>query len=160
MKWNSSLYPIAALIAGFAFSAAAIADDPILPDPKLTPGVALNVTKEEVCTPGYSKNARHVSVQTKRQAYLEYGIKTHKSGDYEVDHLISLELGGSNDIKNLWPQSYKTKPWNAHVKDDLENKLHEMVCAGQISMADAQHAIATNWIDAYKKYVGPEPSNN
>jgi hypothetical protein len=38
-----------------------------------------------------------------------------------VDHLVSLEIGGANTVQNLWPQSYDTTPWNAHVKDKLEN---------------------------------------
>ena len=78
--------------------------------------------------------------------------RQHKPGDYEVDHLISLELGGSNSIKNLWPQSYLTQPWNAHVKDALENELHDEVCSGKVDLATAQHDIATDWIAAYKKY--------
>jgi hypothetical protein len=69
-----------------------------------------------------------------------------------------LELGGSNDITNLWPQSFITKPWNAHVKDTLENKLHELICSKKVPMKTAQQEIATNWIDAYHKYVGPTPS--
>jgi len=75
----------------------------------------------------------------------------------EVDHLISLELGGSNSIKDLWPESFITEPWNAHVKDKLENKLHEMICSGEIDIKAAQHEIAADWIAAYKKYVRPEP---
>ena len=74
-----------------------------------------------------------------------------------VTRLISLELGGSNSIKNLWPESYRTRPWNARVKDRLENKLHELVCSGQLDLQTAQRAIASNWIEAYKKYVGPQP---
>ena len=69
-----------------------------------------------------------------------------------MDHLISLELGGSNSIRNLWPESRRTQPWNAWVKDALENKLHRMVCTGQLDLKVAQHDIATNWIAAYKKY--------
>ena len=84
---------------------------PILPDPKLTPGDVLAVTKSDVCTPGYSGKVRNVPQAVKQQAYQNYGILQHKSGDFEVDHLISLELGGSNSIKNLWPESYLTSPW-------------------------------------------------
>src|SRR5262249_28241155 len=86
-------------------------------------------------------------------AYAAYGITSHQPREYEVDHLISLELGGSNSIKNLWPQSYLTQPYNAHVKDVLENKLHKMVCDGTIDLRTAQREIATNWIEAYRKYV-------
>ena len=62
-------------------------------------------------------------------------------------------IGIQNDIVNLWPQSYNTKPWNAHVKDVLENKLHKMVCTGTITLDDAQRDIAADWIEAYRKYV-------
>ena len=125
---------------------------PLLPDPKMTPGATLSVTRDDICVPGYTKKVRNVPADVKRQVYAEYGITQHKPGDFEVDHLISLELGGSNSIKNLWPQSYLTQPWNAHVKDALENELHDEVCRGQIDLTTAQHDIATDWIAAYKKY--------
>src|SRR5436305_1905025 len=102
---------------------------PLLPDPKLTPGDTLDVTAADICTPGYSKKVRNVPQEVKRQAYAEYGIASHQPGEFEVDHLISLELGGSNSLRNLWPQSYRTQPWNAHVKDAIENELHREVCS-------------------------------
>jgi len=129
------------------------ASPPIRPDPKLTPGDTLPVTAKDVCVPGYSSRVRNVPASVKNQVYREYGIKSHKAGDFEIDHLVSLELGGSNSIKNLWPQSYKTKPYNAHVKDALENRLHALVCSGKMSLGDAQHAIATDWIAEYKFVV-------
>jgi hypothetical protein len=67
-----------------------------------------------------------------------------------------LELGGSNSIKNLWPESHRTSPWNAQV-NRLEGKLHELVCAGQLDLKTAQQAIATDWIESYKFYVSPSP---
>ena len=139
------------LFALFAFSAVvAEADD--LPDPQKTPGDAFPVTKDQICQARYTACVRHVSNPSK--IYKSYGIKSHKPKEYEIDHLISLELGGSNDEKNLWPQSYITEPRNAHVKDFLENKLNELVCSNQISLKDAQHAISTNWIDAFDRYGG------
>jgi len=131
---------------------------PIRPDSRLTPGATLPVTADDICVSGYSSRVRDVPSSVKREAYLEYGITEHAPGDYEIDHLISLELGGSNSLKNLWPQSYRTTPWNAHVKDAVENRLHEMVCAHEIDLATAQHKIATDWIAAYKKYIGDSPS--
>ena len=118
----------------------------------MTPGDTLDVTVQDLCVPGYTQKVRNVPQAVKRQVYAEYGITSHQPGEYEVDHLISLELGGSNSVKNLWPQSYETQPWNAHIKDDLENKLHEMVCTGQLDLKTAQHDIATDWIGTYKKY--------
>jgi hypothetical protein len=125
---------------------------PLLPDPKLTPGATLPVTTDDICVSGYSRLVRDVPSSVKRQAYAEYGIASHQPGEYEVDHLISLELGGSNSIRNLWPQSYRTEPWNARVKDALENELHDRVCSGQLDLKTAQREIAGDWIEAYKKY--------
>ncbi len=125
---------------------------PLLPDSTMTPGATLPVATGDICVSGYSQKVRNVPADVKRQVYAEYGITNHQPGEYEVDHLISLELGGSNSLKNLWPQSYLTQPWNAHVKDKLENELHAEVCSGKVDLPTAQHEIATDWIAAYKKH--------
>src|SRR6516225_8086649 len=130
---------------------------PILPDPKLTPGDTFDVTAEDVCVPGYAKKVRAVPAWLKRQAYAEYGITQHKTGDCEVDHLMPLSLGGSNSSRNLWPQSTKTSPWNSYVKDALERKLQKLVCASQLDLKTAQREIASDWIEAYQKYVRKTP---
>ena len=59
-------------------------------------------------------------------ATLQTMLKPLANGEYEVDHLIPLSIGGSNSIKNPWPESYRTV-WNAHVKDRLEDRLHALV---------------------------------
>jgi hypothetical protein len=123
-----------------------------LPDPRKTPGDTLDVTPQDFCVSGYSSKVRNVPESVKSQAYQEYGITSRQPGEYEVDHLISLELGGSNSIRNLWPESY-TGEWNAHLKDSLENRLHGLVCSGSLDMKTAQQAIATNWIAAYQRYA-------
>ncbi len=133
-------------------SSANPADAAYLPNPKLTPGDALAVTKNDICEPGYSSKVRDVPDSVKNQVYQEYGITSHRPGEYEVDHLISLELGGSNSIKNLWPQSYSGN-WNAHMKDKLENKLHQLVCDGSLDLKTAQGEISGDWITAYQKYL-------
>jgi hypothetical protein len=147
--------------AGAALAAASIthmvhlssSDKIAMPDQIMTPGdVIKGVTAEQICVSGYAHKVRNVPESTKRQVYKNYKITSHKPGEYEVDHLISLELGGSNDIKNLWPQPYNGL-WNAHMKDKLENKLHELVCAGTLSLEDAQHDISTDWVEAYQKYI-------
>jgi hypothetical protein len=130
---------------------------PIVPDPNLTPGNTFDVTVQDLCVPGYTKKVRNVPAEMKREVYREYGVTSHSPGDYEADHLIPLELGGSNSIENLWPESHRTSPWNAQVKERLESKLHELVCSGQLDLKTAQQAIASNWIEAYKKYVSPNP---
>lgn len=121
-----------------------------LPDARLTPGTTVDVPLAKLCKKGYAKSVRHVPGSAKSKVYAEYGVKSHKSGSYEVDHLISLELGGSNDLKNLWPQSYSGE-WNAHVKDALEDRLHALVCAEDLTLEDAQGMIRKDWISAYRK---------
>ncbi len=122
-----------------------------LPDSACTPGAILpNATKEQICTPGYSKNVRNVPTSEKDQVYKEYGIAHHSAGEYEVDHLISLELGGSNDIANLWPEPAEPRP-GFHEKDKVENYLHDQVCNGAISLQQAQVEIATNWLGVYDR---------
>ena len=139
------------ILALLLIATPALAEDPILPDPKITPGDALSVSAETICVPGYTGRVRNVSERKKLDVYSEYNVQAH-TGKYEIDHLVSLELGGSNDITNLWPQSFMTYPWNAHVKDKLENKLHDLVCSGKISLDQAQKEIATDWIRSYCKY--------
>src|SRR5207244_2340227 len=96
-----------------------------------------------------TKSVRNVSSEEKRQVYAEYGIASHQPGEYEADHLIPLELGGSNDIANLWPEAAEPRP-GFHEKDMVENYLHQQVCAGVMSLQDAQQKIATNWLQVYK----------
>jgi hypothetical protein len=72
--------------------------------------------------------------------------------EYELDYLITPELGGAPDVRNLWPQRYASRVWNAHVKDQLERLLPEMVCDRQLPLETAQRDIARDWIAAYKKY--------
>ena len=120
-----------------------------LPDPKLTPGATLPVAAMDVCRPGYSAKVRNVPATIKTAVYKEYGMAADKVPcPCEVDHLISLELGGSNDPKNLWPEPYSGS-LGAREKDKLENYLHRRVCNGKISLQDAQGAIKKDWVKAY-----------
>src|SRR5271157_786565 len=86
---------------------AAAAAPPVYPDPKKTPGVAdQGATAAKLCDPGFRTGTiRHVTLGMKKQVFALYGIKKN-FGSYEVDHLISLEIGGANDVRNLWPQPY------------------------------------------------------
>lgn len=133
------------------------APNPIKPDPFITPGdVFASAGLEQVCTVGYSASVRDVTEATKNKVFALYDLK-RQPGLYEVDHLVSLQLGGSNSILNLWPQHYFTQPWNAKVKDALENFLRRQVCDGKMSLAEAQKAIATDWIAAYCTYYNRLP---
>lgn len=149
MKKQHAVLHICITCAALALATPAAAQ---LPDPALTPGATRTVTLHAICTPGSSGKARAVSSSTKRAVFARYHV-TPTPGAYEVDHLISLELGGSNDVLNLWPQPYHGK-LNAHDKDRLENQLHALVCRGAVPLAEAQRAIATDWVKALETYGG------
>jgi hypothetical protein len=126
----------------------------VLPDVKLTPGDTFPaVTVQDVCTPGWSSDHRHVTEAMRDEVYAEYG-RTRGPNCCEVDHLIPLELGGSNNIQNLWPEPDDPRPAAAE-KDQLENELHRLVCSGAITLAGAQRCIASNWVACWEKYVAP-----
>lgn len=113
-----------------------------LPDPACTPGgIFPNATKEQICVPGYARSVRNVSSSTKEKVYVAYGVLSRKNGEHAIDHLISLQIGGSNEVKNLWPLAVEPKS----KKDKIENDLHDQVCDGKMSLKDAQIAIAKNW---------------
>jgi hypothetical protein len=134
------------------------APDPILPNPLMTPGVFIaDATVDKICEKGYSSRVRHVTDGQKNDVFREYNID-RDGQHYEVDHLISLELGGSNDTRNLWPQSFSGL-WNARIKDTLENRLHELVCMGKLPLRDAQLMISSNWIKAYCKVMSTANCN-
>ncbi len=120
-----------------------------LQDADCTPGAIFAVTEKQICKPGYSKSVRNVPKKTKNQVFAEYGIARHVTGEYEVDHLISLELGGSNDIANLWPEAAMPKP-GFHEKDKVENYLHRQVCKGLMTLKKAQEIISTDWLQVYQ----------
>jgi len=131
-----------------------------LPDASRTPGVINpNVTQENInqtiCVSGWTKTIRPPVSYTnnlKIKQMKELGLAGDPR-DYKEDHHISLELGGHpTDPKNLWPEKWEGE-WGAHKKDAIETRLKRMVCAGQITLAEAQNAIATDWIAAYKKYT-------
>jgi hypothetical protein len=130
-----------------------------LPDPTCTPGaIDPRVTQENVastiCKSGYSKSVRpstSVTDRIKREDMAAYGLQSQRLADYELDHLISLELGGAPaNVANLWPESWNGDG-NAHEKDAVENYLHEQVCRGAMKLADAQRAIATDWRSVYNR---------
>jgi hypothetical protein len=122
-----------------------------IPDSKLTPGATLPVSRRQVCSQP-NPNNKMVPVTLQRRVFDEYGIRGADPRAYEVDYLVTPALGGTDDIRNLWPHSYFATVWNAHVKDALEDRLRDMVCEGAVDLATAQQELATNWIGAYKKY--------
>lgn len=123
-----------------------------LPDAKCTPGAVMTTDLTIICYTS-TKNRRKVTSATITKVYKQYNIKkpvknTGKNQKYEVDHLIPLELGGSNDIANLFPEPASPKP-GFREKDKVENYLHKQVCNGAMPIEEAQYGIATNWIRYY-----------
>ena len=124
-----------------------------LQNQKFTPGYMRDVSVRELCTTSTSL-VRNVPDSLKKKVFANYGMSGNdrsvcKEG-YEIDHLVSLELGGANDERNLWPQSYCGSN-NAHDKDKLENELHRRICKGQMNIIDAQMCIKTDWVMCYLK---------
>jgi hypothetical protein len=139
----------------------AFADD--IPDLNKTPGkYRSNLSKEKICLIKWGKDERHVSDAMKQQAFDLYGYSGYDDPHCvpagrrtcEIDHLISRELGGADVVENLWPQAYGTSPWNAVLKDKLENRLHKEMCAGNITLKEARSMLVNDWRKAYKKYYG------
>jgi anti-sigma factor RsiW len=123
-----------------------------VPDHGLTPGATRRVTIGDVCSMADEDVVREVPMSLRQRVFQEYGIANARADDYEIDYLIAPGLGGVEDIHNLWPEPYTSPMWNAHVKDALEEHLHQLVCAGKVDLSTAQNDIATDWIAAYKKY--------
>lgn len=155
---------VATFLAGVGFYVVAPnGNKVVLPAPTTIGAVNIAVTQANIqstiCTPGYTGTIRPPASYTtklkQQQLNGAYSYYTNKKlGDYEEDHLISLELGGNpTSENNLWPEPY-AGTYGARVKDQVEDKLHRMVCANQISLAQAQQEISANWWTAHQKYLG------
>jgi hypothetical protein len=128
------------------------------PDRACSPGAySSGLTRAVLCSSSFHTTAiRNVPESEKFAVEAEYGIKPgHYGSALEIDHIVALELGGSNDIANLYPEKLNAAP-GYRVKDRLENRLHAMVCAGTITLRAAQVGIATNWQALYKRVFGPQ----
>lgn len=151
----------AAIAAAFVFLAQSVmAGD--LPNQTATPG-AINPTvtqdniHQTICIQGWTKTIRPPTSYTRslKMMQIEPG---ENPADYEEDHLIPLSIGGApRDPRNLWAQRWRGK-WGAYTKDRLEIRLQRLVCSGSIPLADAQAAMAQNWIEAYQRWC-PTPQD-
>lgn len=122
----------------------------LLNDVDQTPGKVRTTDAKEVCSET-TKQFRNTTQAMKNQVYAAYGVQRNKgicAGGCEVDHLVSLELGGADDVDNLWPQPSQPKP-GFHEKDWLENFAHKEVCAGRMKLEDAQTKIVQDWYAFY-----------
>ena len=130
-------------------------EEAIEPNRSLTPGAVRAVTLKEICSSTDDDLDPRVPSSTERAVLQEYGVSSNgPSRNYQIDYLVNPQLGGTSDIRNLWPEPDSNSRWNAQAKDELERHLHQMVCNRTVDLTVAQREIATDWIAAYKKYVG------
>jgi hypothetical protein len=103
----------------------------------LNPDVTQATIRSTVCRPGWTRTVRPPVSYTnalKARGLRQYGLRGPPSA-FQEDHMISLELGGNpTDARNLWPEPYP----RASAVDKLENELNHRVCAGSLSLAQAQ----------------------
>jgi hypothetical protein len=129
---------------------------PTLPDPSLTPGSARTTSASDVCSDPHTAQYRHWSRERDNHILEEYGLPFGSSHlNYEIDHLIPLDIGGSDLDSNLWPEPRSNiVEWraSAEAKDKLEWRLHDLVCSGELDLVEAQHEIVEDWQAAYTKY--------
>jgi hypothetical protein len=139
-----------------------------------TSGCALGANPDRRCSPGayYSRlttsvlcsrtfrtsSIRNVPDSERFAVEREYGLAPgHYGSALEIDHIVSLELGGSNDIANLFPEKANAHP-GYRVKDRLENRLHDLVCQGGMALRSVQRGIASNWQALYRQVFGEAPA--
>ena len=126
-----------------------------LPVSSVTPGIANAVDRRELCG-GARRSVQPIPTVLRLQVLRDYGMENVSQDEYELDYLITPELGGLTDRRNLWPEPYGLRSWNAHAKDALEHELPRLVCAGRLDLETAQREMAANWIEAYQKYLAAE----
>lgn len=100
------------------------------------PHVTQANVRQTICQPGYTATVRPPVTFTApiKAKLVGYGYLS----DYQLDHLIPLELGGApRDLRNLWVEPIA----EAHRKDHEENRLHREVCASRMTLRTAQRRI-------------------
>ena len=130
------------------------------PDRRCSPGAYdAGLTAAVICSPSFRTDTiRNVPQSEKFQVESEYGMVPRDYGyTIEIDHIVPLELGGSNSIANLFPEPGSGTA-NYHIKDRLENELHDLVCAGAMTLRAARIGIGTNWEAIYKRVFGSAPA--
>ena len=142
------------------------------PRPSCTPGAIDTAIRQAtlattLCRPGgFTSGLRpppRLTEPAKASALAAYGAPG-PMGSYELDHLVPLELGGSSDRRNLWPEpNNHPAPGVANSKDIVEDRLHALVCnavtgGASLPLADAQRFIAEDWTTALAEadaHLGP-----
>jgi hypothetical protein len=135
---------VAVLAFGLFLTTAGYAVEPLVPNPKLTPG---KVAQRD-------KDRSGVTVAMEQKIFARYRLPWSRRAEFKIDHLIPRELGGADTLDNLWPQSIRAKPYGADRKELLTEVLVARIAKGQITLAQAQEQISKDWIDAFIDHVG------
>jgi hypothetical protein len=144
--------------AGSCKPRASSVDGILLPDPNCTPG-AINqtLTADVLTNPDFRTGCvrdNATSAKDKANTYVWYKIPHPQNNRgvmqvCELDHLISLELGGADSLANIWPQCGPSKVVLRERyfkrKDAVENWLAKQVRDGVMKLEDAQNGIAQDW---------------
>jgi hypothetical protein len=145
------------LFALCALATAAWADPVAIafPDPTLTPGAVRTTEAQEICSAD-TRSLRHGSRERSDLIYERYGVSHADRIQYTLDHLIPLEIGGADVAENIWPEPRRSLAgeWDDIAKDQLERRLAILICAGELDVGEAQHAISEDWVAAYRRFVG------
>jgi hypothetical protein len=131
------------------------------PDRRCSPGAYYSgLTTEVICSSTFRTGTiRDVPESEKFAVEREYGMTARSYGrTIEIDHIVALEIGGSNDIANLFPEPGSGRD-DYQVKDVLENRAHDAVCAGQLSLHTAQVSMAVDWEALYTRLFGVAPAS-
>jgi hypothetical protein len=122
-----------------------------LPNDYKTPGATVKASSAQICSVDFASKAKPDAGWQQTEALERYGVRAQGfSGD--LDHLIPVSLGGSNDPDNLWP-FHAQGEFTLDAKNALAAKLRDMVCAGKISLKDAQDAFKKDWTKAYRTHM-------
>lgn len=138
MKWLITLSFL------FALAADVRAQEPLLPNPKLTPG---RIARTE-------KDRGGVTVEMEQKVFARYHLPWASRAAFKIDHLIPLELGGADTIDNLWPQSLRARPYGPERKELLAEVLLRRIAKREMTLEEAQEQIRRDWIDAFIDHLG------
>jgi hypothetical protein len=135
---------IAAFLISLGLAAGLHAEDSMLPDPKLTPGKVARAAADR----------GGVTEAMERKIFNRYRIPWTRRPEFKVDHLIPVELGGADSLENLWPQSLNIKPYGAHRKELLTERLLAAIASGRMTVGQAQEELQRDWIDCFINHLG------
>jgi hypothetical protein len=123
-----------------------------LPNNNYTPGKTERVDVKQLCAANVDASAKPVSDWQKNTTLERYGVRPENFNG-ELEHLVPVSLGGTNDPDNLYP-FHAQGEYTLEAKQRLATKLHDLVCDGKISLKQAQDVFKKDWTRGYKQYLG------